>query len=1076
METFGAELEALLKQVTSGDNARIQAATAELSSKYYSKVLCIPALFELATRHSDLAIRQLAAVELRKQIRKASGDWWDTLELSYRESIKQRILDVILTESSKPVRSALARVISEIAKVELEKDRWNELLTFLYSCCQSSTVHHREIGVFVLDALFEVIADTLTDRIPELFNLFAKTLSDPESLEVRITTLFALGKIADFIDPQAQEDIASFRTLLPGMVSVLLDCLNSGDEQSAVRGFEVFDSLLVIETPLLSRHMPELVQFFVQVGSNKEYESRARVSALSCLMWSIVFKTKKLTSLKLITPIVGSMFPIAAESDPEDPDEDSPGKLALQILNSLSTNLAPKHVFPDCSRLIVEYMNNPNPHARKAAMLAFGVLVDGCADHMRTKMSDLLLLLSQGLRDSESIVRRAACIALGSVAEELGDEIAQHHATLLPLIFNLMNDPDETVHKSSTHALDAILEGLGDDITPYLPALMEKLVFLLDSGSPAVIGVVIACIGSAAHSAGDDFLPYFPQVMMRLQTFMQLTDVEGLELRGLATDTISAVAEAVGKEPFRPHMQQTMTQAMQGLDLDDSRLRECSYVFFSVMARVFEEEFAPYLTAVVPQLLKSCNEEDSFASDAAVGDDEQSLSLDQEDGDEHFSGLNMNNALAEEKDTAARCLGQIFEACRSAFMPYLQESVAVLPKLLEHYHDNVRKSAVDAFLTFITTFYKISTSGRSWKAGDPPVAVDENVATLTKMGIDAILLMLDQEENRSVVAQTFNELVECLKEIGPYALSDRAQAVAEVVLLVLQKEHTCQVDCEVDDDEMEASVMRRTATKVEEDDEQAEYDAILASSACDLVGAMALALGPEFGVYFQQFFPLIAKYYKKNKPVSDRSMATGVLSECAEGLKSAVTPYTTELLSILIRALSDEDEEVRGNAAYGVGIIIANTESDVTSYYAQVLQLLRPLFDVKTHPHMADNAAGAVCRMITRNPASVPLDQVLPVVMQHLPLKKDFQENEPVFRCIVYLLQNNNPYLLSNMPGLLNVFVQVLGPPETQLTESTRASIIGLLQSLKSNHSDSFQTMIAGLGPEVQTALVAHLN
>lgn len=31
-----------------------------------------------------------------------------------------------------------------------------------------------------------------------------------------------------------------------------------------------------------------------------------------------------------------------------------------------------------------------------------------------------------------------------------------------------------------------------------------------------------------------------------------------------------------------------MTMAVQGLDLDDHRLRECSYIFFAVMARVFE--------------------------------------------------------------------------------------------------------------------------------------------------------------------------------------------------------------------------------------------------------------------------------------------------------------------------------------------------------------------------------------------------------------------------------------------------------------------------------------------------------
>ncbi|TPX62738.1 hypothetical protein SpCBS45565_g06960 [Spizellomyces sp. 'palustris'] len=1077
MEAFAAELEQLLKQINSGDTARLQSATATLSSQYYSKVICIPALFEIASRHPDIGLRQLAAVELRKQVRKQGGNWWESLDELYRNQIKQRLLEIIVIEPSKPVRHSLARVISEVAKVELSKERWGELITFLYTCCQSATVGHREVGVYVLDTLFEVIADTLTDRIADLFLLFSKTLADPDSLEVRVTTLMALGKIADFIDPQAQNEIKAFRDLLPGMVAVLRDCLAQGDEDSAVKGFEVFDNLLVIEAPLLSRHISDLIQFFVGIGANRAYGGTARVSALSFLMWSTVYQKNKLVKLKLVSPIIGSIFPIAAEPEPEDDDEDSPGRLALQVINSLSTNLPPQQVFPDCMQLIVSYMQNPEPTARKAAMLAFGVLVDGCADHMRSKINDLLPLLCRGLQDPENIVRRAACMALGSVAEELSEEIGQHHATLLPLIFNLLNDPSEKVQKSSTNALDAILEGLGDEINQYLPALMEKLVYLLDSDSYQVKGVVIACIGSAAHSAGDSFQPYFPQVMARLQSYMAITDKDVLDLRGLATDTVSAVAEAVGKEIFRPHMNATMSQAVQGLELDNNRLRECSYVFFSVMARVFEEEFAPFLTVVVPQLLKSCNEEEKNPTEwSGEAEDDQSISLDDED-DDHFPGFSLNNALAEEKETAADALGQIFQACRAAFMPYVHESVTTLIKLLGHYHESVRKSAVGSLLSFLLTFYKMSNPPK-WAPGTPlQVPLHENVAGLAKASADAILNMLDDEDDRSVVAQAFNEYTEALKEMGPGALADRKQSLAELVLLVLQKEHKCQLDVELDDEMSDGSALRRTPQRVEEDDEQAEYDAVLISSACDLVGAMANALGAGFSVYFQQLFPLIAKYYKKSRPVSDRSMATGVLAECAMGLKKGVTPFTNEMLQILIRALADEEEEVRSNAAFGVGVLLEQSETDLTSFYPQILQLLRPLFEIQDGiPNMADNAAGAVCRMIVRNPSAVPLDQVLPVVMQHLPLKKDFEENEPVFRCVLQLLQNNNSYLLANMSALLNVFAQVLSPPENQLKDATRAEIIGLLKTLKNHHADSFQNMVSGMQSQYATALIGLLQ
>jgi len=53
-----------------------------------------------------------------------------------------------------------------------------------------------------------------------------------------------------------------------------------------------------------------------------------------------------------------------------------------------------------------------------------------------------------------------------------------------------------------------------------------------------------------------------------------------------------------------------MQLAIDGLQHDHPQLRECSYCFFSVMARVFGSDFAPYLVVIMPQLIKSCQIEE----------------------------------------------------------------------------------------------------------------------------------------------------------------------------------------------------------------------------------------------------------------------------------------------------------------------------------------------------------------------------------------------------------------------------------------------------------------------------------
>jgi hypothetical protein len=116
-----------------------------------------------------------------------------------------------------------------------------------------------------------------------------------------------------------------------------------------------------------------------------------------------------------------------------------------------------------------------------------------------------------------------------------------------------------------------------------------------------------------------------------------------------------------------------------------------------------------------------------------------------------------------------------------------------------------------------------------------------------------------------------------------------------------------------------------------EEDEQAEYDALLITGASDLVGALAAVLGASFVPYAQVFIPHIAKYYKKSKPSSERSMAMGCLGEIANGMSTGITDFTEQLFPLIVKGLSDEEDEVRSNAAFAIGALCQNTTIDLSS-------------------------------------------------------------------------------------------------------------------------------------------------
>lgn len=87
------------------------------------------------------------------------------------------------------------------------------------------------------------------------------------------------------------------------------------------------------------------------------------------------------------------------------------------------------------------------------------------------------------------------------------------------------------------------------------------------------------------------------------------------------------------------------------------------------------------------------------------------------------------------------------------------------------------------------------------------------------------------------------------------------------------------------------------------------------------------------------------------------------------------------VLKVTTALLRDPDPEVRSNAAFATGVLIENSDTDVSAHYGEILQLLSALFNVQaasgqSEKHGRDNAAGAVSRMIIKNSAAIPLDQV----------------------------------------------------------------------------------------------------
>lgn len=216
------------------------------------------------------------------------------------------------------------------------------------------------------------------------------------------------------------------------------------------------------------------------------------------------------------------------------------------------------------------------------------------------------------------------------------------------------------------------------------------------------------------------------------------------------------------------------------------------------------------------------------------------------------------------------------------------------------------------------------------------------------------------------------------------------QAVT-VLSTIITRSHPCQQDLGDEEEEQDP------------EGGSSEFDWLVIDTALDAILGLATALGPDFAELWKVFEKPVLKFASSQEAL-ERSTAVGVMAESVNYMANAVTPYTGSLLPVLFHRLSDEDILTRSNAAYAMGQLVFHSADTNATFarYSDILQKLEPMLQIK-EARLVDNASGCLCRMLHVNPDPGLVEKVLPAVLDVLPLTEDYEENEPIYRCIFKL-------------------------------------------------------------------------
>ncbi|KAK1386133.1 importin-4 [Heracleum sosnowskyi] len=1041
-------LELLLIQFLMPDNdARRQ---AEDQIKRLSKdPQVVPALIHHLRTAKTPNVRQLAAVLLRKKI---TGHW-AKLTPQLRQLVKQSLIDSITLEHSPPVRRASANVVSIIAKYAVPTGEWPDLLPFLFQCSQSVQEDHREVALILFSSLTETIGNSFRPHFADLQSLLLKSLQDETSTRVRVAALKAVGSFLEFTHDEGE--VIKFREFIPSILNVSRQCLASGDEDVAVIAFEIFDELIESPAPLLGESVRSIVQFSLEVCSSPNLESSTRHQAVQIISWLAKYKFNSLKKHKLIIPILQVMCPLLAESTDRDEDDDlAPDRAAAEVIDTMALNLS-KHVFPPVFEFASLSSKNVNPKFREASVTSLGIISEGCSDLMKSKLEPILLIVLGSLGDSEQMVRGAASFAMGQFAEYLQPEICDHYESVIPCLLSALEDPSDEVKEKSYYALAAFCENMGEEILPFLDPLMGKLLAALQSSPRNLQETCMSAIGSVASAAEKAFIPYAEKVLELMKHFMVLTNDEDLRSRARATELAGIVAMSVGRTRMEPILPPFIEAAINGYGLEFSELREYTHGFLSNVAEILDDGFTQYLPHVVPLAFSSCNLDDGSAVDVDDSDEDDNIhgfggvSSDDEAHDEpRVRNISIRTGVLDEKAAATQALGLFASHTKSAYAPYLEESLKILIRHSTYFHEDVRLQAITSLKHMLTAAQEVYQVNYLEGAAKTKEILDSVM--------DIYIKTMTEDDDKEVVAQACISVADILKELPYLAIEPYMPRLVDATLLLLQENAVCQLvesDSEIDDDDT-------------------EHDEVLMDAVSDLLPAFAKAMGSNFAPIFSKLFDPLMRFAKASRPSQDRTMVVACLAEVAQDMGAPISGYVDALMPLVLKELASPEATNRRNAAFCAGELCKNGGDSALKYYADVLRCLYPLFgESEPDDAVRDNAAGAVARMIMVRPDVVPLNQVLPVFLKVLPLKEDHEESMVVYSCVCNLVLTSNSQMLSLVPELVNLFAQVaISPVETP---EVKAQIGRGFSHLISLYGNQMQALLENLSSAHANALAA---
>uniref|UniRef100_A0A8C7HF54 Importin 4 n=1 Tax=Oncorhynchus kisutch TaxID=8019 RepID=A0A8C7HF54_ONCKI len=426
------------------------------------------------------------------------------------------------------------------------------------------------------------------------------------------------------------------------------------------------------------------------------------------------------------------------------------------------------------------------------------------------------------------------------------------------------------------------------------------------------------------------------------------------------------------------------------------------------------------------------------------------------------------------KELAVSAIGAIANAAKEKLVPYFLPVIESLKGFLTDTRDEMRSLQTQALDTLSVLARTIGKEVFS------PLA-----AECVQLGLNLTNTIDDPDLRRCTYS-----LFSAVSTVSPDCLNPHLTAITTIMLLSLKSTEGVTAHLEED----------KTFVLLDgdDDDDEAQGDTILDEEGTDNVDPDIAGFSVEnayidekedtcdalgeitFQPYLNELLPLIMNKAKLSYTVADRSFSVGTLGEILQSLvnvsggRACAGKLSNQLLPVLVAGVRDSDSEVRNNSVFALGALAQAAGPLVARDYPMMLSLFSNLLSKEQDRRVIDNLCAALCRMIMSNMEGVPLEQVVPALLAHLPLKEDMEENKTVYSCLAMLYSQNPALVLSQIKPIVSASSHVLGTND--LDTETQNTLVMLLRDVAQRHSKEFEVAMKSLPAEQKMKLTGAVS